>query len=76
MRRMKNVDFSRLPARSKNVELGDQKNGKSDRSQIKDCKIIFDALSDEIVNIDMKNKSATCLVGGLMDPLLTRLGCT
>jgi hypothetical protein len=68
---MKNVDFSRLPAWSRNVELGDQQNGMSDRPQIKDSKIIFDALSDEVFNIDMKKKSATCLVGGLMACLLS-----
>ena len=56
---MKNVAFSRILARSRNVELSDQQNGKSDRPQIEDSEITFDALSDGIVNIDMKKKSAT-----------------
>lgn len=53
---MKNVDFSRIPARSRNVELGDQQNGESDRPQIEDAGIAFHALSDEIVNIGMRKK--------------------
>ena len=56
---MKNVAFSRILARSRNVELSDQQNGKSDRPQIEDSEITFDALSDEVINIDMKKKSAT-----------------
>ena len=51
---MKHVDFSRLPAWWRNVELGDQQNGKSDSPQAKDCKMTFHALFAEIFNIDMK----------------------